>query len=36
MSPTAQGTHLAAILEELDLYNIYLVAPDVGMGAALA
>ena len=36
MSPTAQGTHLAAIFEELDLHNIYLVAPDVGMGAALA
>jgi len=36
MSPTAQGAHLAAIFEELDLHNIHLVAPDVGMGAALA
>ena len=36
MSPTAQGAHLAAIFDELDLHNIHLVAPDVGMGAALA
>ncbi len=36
MSPTAQGDHLAAIFEELDLHNIHLVGPDVGMGAALA
>jgi pimeloyl-ACP methyl ester carboxylesterase len=36
MSPNAQGAHLAAIFEELDLHNIHLVAPDVGMGAALA
>lgn len=36
MSPTAQGAHLAAIFDELDLHNLHLVAPDVGMGAALA
>lgn len=36
MSPTAQGAHLAAIFDELDLYDIHLVGPDVGMGAALA
>ena len=36
MSPNAQGAHLAAIFDELDLQNIHLVAPDVGMGAALA
>ena len=36
MSPSAQGAHLAAIFDELDLRNIHLVAPDVGMGAALA
>ena len=36
MTPTAQGAHLAAIFEELDLNNIHLVAPDVGMAAALA
>ena len=36
MSPNAQGAHLAAIYEELDLQNIHLVAPDVGIGAALA
>ena len=36
MSPSAQGAHLAAIFDELDLQNIHLVAPDVGMGAALA
>ncbi|MDG1307740.1 MAG: alpha/beta hydrolase [Porticoccaceae bacterium] len=36
MSPTAQGAHLAAIFNELDLHDIHLVAPDVGMGAALA
>jgi len=36
MSPNAQGAHLAAIFEELDLQNIHLVAPDVGMAAALA
>ena len=36
MSPSAQGAHLAAIFEELDLQNIHLVAPDVGMAAALA
>ena len=36
MSPTAQGDHLAAIFDELDLQDIHLVAPDVGMGAALA
>ena len=36
MSPSAQGAHLAAIFDELDLHNVHLVAPDVGMGAALA
>jgi len=36
MSPEAQGVHLAAIFNELDLKNIHLVGPDVGMGAALA
>lgn len=36
MSPDAQGAHLAAIFDELDLHNIHLVGPDVGMGAALA
>ena len=36
MSPNAQGAHLAAIFDELDLQNIHLVAPDIGMGAALA
>ena len=36
MSPNAQGAHLAAIFDELDLNNIHLVGPDVGMGAALA
>ena len=32
MSPNAQGAHLAAIFDELDLQNIHLVAPDIGMG----
>lgn len=36
MSPKAQGAHLAAIFDELDLHNIHLVGPDVGMGAALS
>lgn len=36
MSPKAQGAHLATFVEELDLHDIHLVAPDVGMGAALA
>ncbi|MDB4077262.1 alpha/beta hydrolase [Porticoccaceae bacterium] len=36
MTPTAQGAHLATIFEELDLQDIHLVAPDVGMAAALA
>jgi len=36
MSPNAQGAHLAAIFDELDLQDIHLVAPDVGMAAALA
>ena len=36
MSPNVQGAHLAAIFDELDLHNIHLVGPDVGMGAALA
>ena len=35
MTPTAQGAHLAAIFEELELNNIHLVAPDVGMAALL-
>lgn len=36
MSPTALGNHLVAIFEELDLRDIHLMGPDVGMGAALA
>ena len=36
MSPSAQGARLAAIFDELDLHNVHLIAPDVGMGAALA
>ncbi len=36
MSPEALGAHLATFFEELDLHDIHLVAPDVGMGAALA
>ena len=36
MSPKALGAHLATFFEELDLHDIHLVAPDVGMGAALA
>ena len=36
MSPNALGDHLAAIFDELDLTDIHLVGPDVGMGAALA
>jgi pimeloyl-ACP methyl ester carboxylesterase len=36
MSPSAQGAHLAAIFDGLDLQDIHLVAPDVGMAAALA
>ena len=36
MTPAAQGAHLAAIFEELELQDIHLVAPDVGMAAALA
>jgi pimeloyl-ACP methyl ester carboxylesterase len=36
MSPKAQGDHLAAIFDDLDLHDIHLVGPDVGMGAALA
>jgi pimeloyl-ACP methyl ester carboxylesterase len=35
MNPSTQGAHLAAIFDELDLQNIHLVAPDVGMAAAL-
>jgi pimeloyl-ACP methyl ester carboxylesterase len=35
MNPSAQGAHLAAIFDELDLQNIHLVAPDVGMAAGL-
>ena len=36
MSPAALGDHLAVIFDELDLHDIHLVGPDVGMGAALA
>ena len=36
MSPQALGNHLAAIFDDLDLHEIHLVGPDVGMGAALA
>lgn len=36
MTPQAQGAGLAKILDELDLHDIHLVGPDVGMGAALA
>ena len=36
MSPKAQGAVLAQIIDELDLHDIHLVGPDVGMGAALA
>ena len=36
MSPSAQGAHLATIFDALDLQDIHLVAPDVGMAAALA
>lgn len=36
MTPDAQGAHLAAIFDELDLHDIHLVGPDVGMAAALA
>lgn len=36
MSPKALGDHLAAIFEDLDLHDIHLVGPDVGMGGALA
>ncbi len=36
MTPTAQGNHLAAIFEALELNDIHLVAPDVGMAAALS
>jgi len=36
MSPTALGDHLKAIFQDLDLHDIHLVGPDVGMGAALA
>lgn len=36
MSPQAQGDLLNAIFNELDLHDIHLVGPDVGMGAALA
>ena len=35
MSPTALGAVLARIIEDLDLHDIHLVGPDVGMGAAL-
>ncbi|MFT4659400.1 MAG: pimeloyl-ACP methyl ester carboxylesterase [Candidatus Aldehydirespiratoraceae bacterium] len=36
MSPNALGDHLTAIFDELDLRDIHLVGPDVGMGAALS
>lgn len=36
MSPKAQGDLLNAIINDLDLHDIHLVGPDVGMGAALA
>lgn len=36
MSPEAQGDLLNAIINDLDLHDIHLVGPDVGMGAALA
>lgn len=36
MSPQAQGDLLNEIFNDLDLNNIHLVGPDVGMGAALA
>ena len=35
MSPSAQGAHLATIFDELELQEIHLIAPDVGMAAAL-
>ena len=35
MSPQAQGELLNAIINDLDLHDIHLVGPDVGMGAAL-
>jgi pimeloyl-ACP methyl ester carboxylesterase len=34
MSPKALGDHLATIFDELDLRDIHLVGPDVGMAAA--
>lgn len=36
MSPQAQGSLLNEIFNDLDLHDIHLVGPDVGMGAALA
>lgn len=36
MSPKAQGDLLNAIINDLDLHDIHLVGPDVGMGATLA
>lgn len=36
MTPTAQGKNLAAIFEALDIKDIHLVAPDVGMASALS
>lgn len=36
MSPEALGDLLNAIFNDLDLHDIHLVGPDVGMGAALA
>jgi len=35
MSPQAQGNLLNEIINDLDLHDIHLVGPDVGMGAAL-
>jgi pimeloyl-ACP methyl ester carboxylesterase len=36
MSPNAQGAHLAAIFDELNLQDVHLIGPDVGMAASLA
>ena len=36
MSPKAQGDLLNEIINDLDLHDIHLVGPDVGMGAALS
>lgn len=36
MSPSAQGNNLASIFNELDLHDIHLVGPDVGMASAIS